>query len=387
MSHRKDIWITGLGMVSPTGIGSSGLLDAYRAGQHKLVYDESLKAWAGRLDEGAARQVTDMRTTYPRLDPTAHYAILAARQASEQANWQNAPKDYGILIGSSRGATTIWEAEHRKLLAAGRPSPFASPTTTLGNISSWVGQDLGQQGFRSSHSITCSTAAHALVQGVAWLRAHMATRMLVGGAEAPLTSFTLAQMQAMRIYSLADQSALWPCQPFSADRATGMVLAEGAGVIALERGSPQNRQAKIAGLGYAQEQLESPTGIDPAGSGIAQAMRMALKEAGLERVDLVITHAPGTAKGDAAERIALKTVFGRELPQIASTKWLQGHGLGASAAWSLGLAVAAINSTEALPNLPYASLVDPARQKMAPRSALINAMGFGGNCVSILLTK
>ncbi|MEM6394822.1 MAG: beta-ketoacyl synthase N-terminal-like domain-containing protein [Bacteroidota bacterium] len=385
MKDLEDIWIAGLGMVSPAGLGTDGLLDAYRSGAHKLVYDEELEAWIGRLEKSAGRIDAFIRLPYARLDPTTHYAIFAARRATEQANWQTDPKDYGILIGSSRGATTIWEAEHRQFLEAGQASPFASPTTTLGNISSWVGQDLGQRGFRSSHSVTCSTAAHALVQAVAWLRVGMAERMLIGGAEAPLTTFTLAQMRAMRIYSRASSLAEWPCTPLGSGRATGMVLAEGAGALALERGRPKNALAQIAGLGYAQEKLESPTGIDPAGSGIAQAMRMALQSAGLDRVDLVITHAPGTAKGDAAEWAALKAVFGDTMPLIANTKWMQGHGLGASAAWSLGLAIAAMNSDEGLPGLPYSSAIDQPQRKIVPESALVNAMGFGGNCVSILL--
>jgi 3-oxoacyl-(acyl-carrier-protein) synthase len=78
---------------------------------------------------------------------------------------------------------------------------LASPTTTLGNISSWVAHDLQSSGPEISHSITCSTALHALLNGVAWLKAGMADKFLVGGTEAPLTDFTIAQMRALKIYS------------------------------------------------------------------------------------------------------------------------------------------------------------------------------------------
>ena len=135
--------------------------------------------------------------------------------------------------------------------------------------------------------------------------------------------------------------------------ATGMVLAEGAGILAMEAGDAVQAKAFVLGIGYGQELLNSPTGIDPMGTGIAQAMQMALDDAELEGVDLVVTHAPGTKKGDAAEWHALRTVFGERMPCIANTKWLQGHGLGASAAWSMALGMAAMQSGTSLRTLPY----------------------------------
>lgn len=386
---RDKIAITGLGLVSPCGLGIHTLLEDYGLGRHRLVYDKGLEAWVGRLPEEINDELRELQKKYPRVDPSVCYAILAAQRAVDEASWLDSSPDFGILIGSSRGATTRWEAEYELWSKEDRSSPFASPTTTLGNISSWVGQDLGQRGFRSSHSITCSTAAHAVVQAAAWLKSGMASRMLVGGAEAPLTTFTLAQMKALRIYCNAPaETSDRPCQPLARDEHTGMVLAEGAGVLALETGGADRALAWVSGLGYAQENLGSPTSIDPAGAGISKAMRMALKDADLTTVDAVVTHAPGTRKGDAAEWSALQSVFEAKMPILANSKWMHGHGLGASAAWSLGLAVAWLRSKTSVHQLPYDHIGSAIVQApKVPETIMINAMGFGGNCVSIILNR
>ena len=114
---------------------------------------------------------------------------------------------------------------HTDFLQTGKVSPFTSPTTTLGNISSWVSQELGTKGLQIDQSVTCSTAMHALLNGIAWLQADMAQGFLVGGSEAALTPFTIAQMQAIKLYSKAAHDS--PCESMGFQKTKNtMVLRE-----------------------------------------------------------------------------------------------------------------------------------------------------------------
>src|SRR5690606_22899725 len=111
-------------------------------------------------------------------------------------------KEFGINIGSSRGATNIFEKYYQEFIDSGqqKTNPLTSPSTTLGNIASWVASDLNNKGPVISHSSTCSTALQAIINGIAWLRSGLCTPFLAGGSEAPLAAFTIAQMQALKIY-------------------------------------------------------------------------------------------------------------------------------------------------------------------------------------------
>src|SRR5690606_38153520 len=155
---------------------------------------------------------------YKDLDLTVLYAIYASREAIRQAHWKDG--NFGVNIGSSRGATALFEKYHAEFVLSGEAATLSSPTTTLGNISSWVAHDLQAQGPEISHSITCSTALHSLLNGVAWLRGGMAEKFLVGGSEAPLTPFTIAQMKALKIYSKLreGEEGNYPCKALDLDR-------------------------------------------------------------------------------------------------------------------------------------------------------------------------
>ena len=181
---------------------------------------------------------------YTHLDPCVHYAIQAGRAAVQAAGWAR-ESGYGVNIGSSRGATHFLETQHEAFLNSGKVRPQTCPNTTLGNISSWVAQELGVSGPVLSHSITCSTALHAVLNGIAWITSGMAKRFLVGGSEAPLTAFTLAQMRALKIYSR--EGGDFPCRALDpAKQKNTMVLGEGAGMACLEPG----RKKRCPGLYY-----------------------------------------------------------------------------------------------------------------------------------------
>lgn len=337
-------------------------------------------AWAGLIPAVLKEKLrAELPSKYDKLDPTVQYAIWTARAAVEQAGWTR-DMAIGLNVGSSRGATNLWESYHRELLQSGWVGTPASPTTTLGNIASWVAHDLGTRGPAFSHSITCSSALHAVLNGCAWLQAGYADAFLAGGSEAPLTPFTMAQMQALKIYSR--EMGPYPCRPLDDAKAQNtMVLGEGAGMLCLEKGELSGARALISGIGYATEPLEHGASLSSDATCLKDAMGMALTGTDLDTVDAVILHAPGTLKGDRAEQHAISRIFGPIKPVLCTNKWKIGHTLGASGLLSLEMAILMLEAREAFP-APYLE----ARTSTHPiQKVLINAVGFGGNAVSILL--
>jgi 3-oxoacyl-(acyl-carrier-protein) synthase len=323
----------------------------------------------------------DVEPKYSSLDNSVLYSLLASRTAVAATGWTDGDV-FGINIGSSRGATDLFEKHHGEFLETGKTGVQASPATTLGNISSWVAQDLKSTGPEISHSITCSTALHALLNGVAWLRAGMADKFLVGGSEAPLTPFTIAQMQAMKIYSNAGGE--YPCRAFDFDKKQNtMVLGEGAASACLELGRHPKALAVIEGIGYATEILKHSVSISDDAECMQKSMLMALKDTPLEEVDAIVMHAPGTMKGDLSEYAAIQQLFGDKRPLLTTNKWKIGHTFGASGLLSLEFAVLMLQHNHFI-NVPF---VVPQQVKKPLKKILINAVGFGGNAVSVLISK
>lgn len=375
-----DIALTAYAAASAAGDSPATVAASYGSGGHALRYDPTWAAWAGHLPhstEVALQSMVQSSRLYPRLDRTVQLAMWCSERVMGQLDWE---QDFAIQFGSSRGATQLWEAAYAEFLTTGRVPATTSPFTTLGNISSWVGQHLGGRGYRGEHSVTCSTALHAIATAVAWLRAGLARRFLAGAAEAPLTDFGLAQLRALRIYSTASAEAEWPCRPLVHKSQNSLVLGEGVACFALERAPERAPLAWILGMGFHQEAIDSPTGIDPRGSGFAATMELALGPDSAPP-DLIIAHAPGTRQGDAAELAAIERCFGADHPPVVSTKYCQGHTFGASGGLSLELAILYLQNQLDGP-LPFT------RGNWRPepiRRVLINSAGFGGNCVSILL--
>jgi 3-oxoacyl-(acyl-carrier-protein) synthase len=263
--------------------------------------------------------------------------------------------------------------------------------TTLGNLSSWVAQDLQSQGVTISHSVTCSTALHGLANAMAWLRSGMASRFLVGGTEAPLTAFTVAQMKALRIYSDRTEGS-YPSRPLAKDALrNSMVLGEGAAVFCLDRPMGPDRAeenpplAVVDSVGYANEKLSHNASLSEEGECLYDSMRMALEGlGGVKEVDAIILHAPGTLKGDRSELTAVRRLFAGRLPYLLSNKWKIGHTLGASGALSLELAILMLHHQISLP-FPYPVLLDTNPREI--KTVMVNASGFGGNAASVILSS
>lgn len=364
-------------------------------GQSRLV---ATIPQALRLEIDALRKED---SKYKALDETVLMAILASRKAVAQAGWK-AGDAFGINIGSSRGATQLFEKYHKEFIETGKTATLTSPTTTLGNISSWIAHDLKSNGPEISHSITCSTALHAVLNAVAWLQSGMATKFLVGGSEAPLTPFTLAQMQALKIYAnpdcsnqtnkeadcqsepVEDLSLKYPCRAFDFTKTKNtMVLGEAAAVACLEVGDNPKALGYITGIGYATDDLQHNISISEEALCFQKSMAMALQNTPLEEVDAIVMHAPGTLKGDTSEYKAIQKIFGDTLPMLTTNKWKIGHTFGASGMLNLELALLMLQHQTFI-GIPYVPEPNPRPQL---QNILINAVGFGGNAVSILLSK
>lgn len=379
--HKSRIGITNWGSISALGAEAKEVWESYESDASLVQYLPELNDWGCALLPETGRLLEDLQQqnkNYNALDRSVLLAILVSEKAT--LHWQN-KENIGINIGSSRGATGLWEGFFQQH-TEGKIPPLTSPTTTLGNIASWVAYHLGIQGLTMSHSVTCSTALHAVLNGVVWLESERCEQFLAGGSEAPLTDFTIAQMRALRIYAPKEASD-YPCRALDFNSISNtMILGEGAACFALER-NPEQPLAWIAGIGYSNEKIQTATSIS--GEGLEQAMRMALHEAGLEKVDVVVCHAPGTRLGDAVEVQAIERVFGKNIPRLTSNKWKIGHTLGASGALSLEMALLMIQHNRVI-EIPYLA-ASFGEQPENIGSVMINAAGFGGNSVSIILKK
>lgn len=382
----KKIAITALSSISALGSVTQEIWNNYLNKNHFLKEHDfnSQKALVASLSDESKDKIEALRVSdikYKSLDNSVLYAMLTARDAVKQAGWETGD-DFGINIGSSRGATALFEKYHEEYLKEGKSSTLASPTTTLGNISSWLAHDLQSEGPELSHSITCSTALHALVNGVAWLKSGMSTKFLVGGSEASLTPFTIAQMKALKIYA-ENNGDTYPCKAldFNKKRNT-MALGEGASVICMETDTSKKVLAYIEGVGYATEVLKHNISISDDAECFQKSMKMALKNTNLEEVDVVVMHAPGTIKGDSTEVKAIEKVFGNAMPALTTNKWKIGHTFGASGLLSLELGVLMMQHQKFI-EVPY---IEHTVKPKQIKKVLVNAVGFGGNAVSVLLS-
>jgi 3-oxoacyl-(acyl-carrier-protein) synthase len=379
------ISITAIASISPLGADSKIIWENYLNENHcftEHVLDDK-KTFVAKLDNHSKEVVDALQESdskYKSLDKSVLYAMAASRKAINNAGWTH--KDiFGINIGSSRGATDLFEKHYQDYLKTGKAQTLASPTTTLGNISSWVAHDLQSSGPEISHSITCSTALHAVLNGVAWLRAGMADKFLVGGSEAPLTDFTIAQMRALKIYS--NNTEQYPNRALDLEKKQStMILGEGAGVCCLEIGKKENALAYIEGIGYATEILEHNISISAEATCFQKSMKMALQNTDLSEVDAIVMHAPGTIKGDLTEYKAIEKIFGESLPLLTTNKWKIGHTFGASGILSMELAILMMQHNRFI-GVPFA---EAQKQTKPIKKVLINAVGFGGNAVSLLLS-
>ena len=379
---KQPVYIHSIASISALGMTSAEIWNNYL---HENSLFQKLEAtnkeyWVSKLSDAASsflNTIISSDSKYKHLDKSVVMAILVARKCVENSNFSN--KNIGINFGSSRGATTLFEKYHTDFIKEGSVSTFTSPATTLGNISSWVSHDLQTNGPEISHSITCSTGLHALLNGIAWLQSGMANQFLVGASEASLTPFTLSQMTALKVYSNDETTLANRCLDFEKTSNT-LVLGEAAACLSLSL-STEKAIAKITGIGFATEILSSSTSISTEAECFQKSMKMAIGSYAVDDIDAIVMHAPGTIQGDKTEFEAIKKVFGNQLPLLTSNKWKVGHTFATSGLLSVELAILMLQNQYFIETPFYKNQITTKKL----RSVLVNAVGFGGNAVSVLI--
>lgn len=315
---------------------------------------------------------------YKHLDRTVILGLAVARKAIAQIHLDRSA--IGVNFGSSRGATSLFEQYFEEFHTTKKVPTYTSPVTTLGNISSWIAHDLQIEGPDVSHSITCSSGLHSLLNASAWLQAGFSNTFIVGASEAPLTPFTLAQLEALKVY--AHKKDKLPCKALDFEKTkNSMILGEGAVAMVVSL-TNSNVVAKLIGIGYATEVLSSATSISSDAICFQKSMKMAIGDLPVESIDAIIMHAPGTVLGDQSEREAIIKVFGSHQPLLTSNKWKVGHTFATSGLLSIELALLMLEKQQFIASPFY-----PQQMKNPLRRIVVNAVGFGGNAVSILVEK
>ena len=385
------------------GLSTLSAMGASRAEIDAVVREPSCRAQnlserPGRavfpLSDSASAIVDALREEerLARLDRVTHLAIAAARGTLAYLKPEDGPIGF-VSIGSSRGATISLEKTIKGFGEdSSRVPTETSPSTTAGNISSWVAQECFNHDPHRENvpelvslntSMTCSSAFHSLLSSLAFVRSGMATNAIFGGSDACLTPYTVSHLEAVRIYS--DIITEWPCRPGAAEGVTNtVVLGEGAGTGMLRPydGSVREGDLELLSIGWAMERIPSATGMSVDGQAFEASMRAAVKELPPGRsVDCVVLHAPGSIRGDEAELRAISRVFGDI--QSCSTKHLTGHTYGASGMVSLALAQSLLSDVP-WPGFPYESRFPGGRFEGAS-TVLINTAGFGGNVLSLVV--
>ena len=387
--------VTGIGVVSALGLGRDTFWEALTAGRSGIGPVDRVDLGDFRFGHAAqARDYNpedhfDAKALRP-LDRFAQLAVVAAREAVADAGLDGPVRDRTAVVAgvATPGQDTQDGDLFGPLYREGRSrvGPLTIPKAMANANASAVTMDLGLRGPAFTVSSACSSAGHAIGQGLWMLRNGVAEAAVVGGSEAPLSYANLRAWEALRVVSPDT------CRPFSADR-TGMVLGEGAAMLVLEpieaaRARGAVVYAELAGVGMSADagHLTSPS-VD----GASAAMRAALADARMDpgEVGYVNAHGTATQVNDPMEAEALRAVLGEHgagVP-VSSTKSMHGHTLGAAGAIEAAATVLALrhgvlpptaNFTELDPACaPLDVVADQAREVRA-RAALSNSFAFGG---------
>ncbi|WP_396187876.1 beta-ketoacyl synthase N-terminal-like domain-containing protein [Flavobacterium sp.] len=380
---KQPIYIHSCASVSALGTDKEEIWNNYLTNNHlftKMNVSE-LAYFVSKIDqdkEVELNKILDSDSKYKHIDRSVLLALFVSRKAILESTIND--QLMGINFGSSRGATELFEKYYDEFKKTKQVSTFTSPATTLGNISSWVSHDLQLQGPEISHSITCSTGLHAVLNGIAWLQAGFSSTFLVGASEAPLTPFTLAQLAALKVYSKSNDEYPNKALDFS-KKYNSMVLGEAAVALILSK-QAEKALGKIVGIGYATEVLSSGTSISTDALCFQKSMKMAIAEFEPSSIDAIIMHAPGTIQGDLTEFHAIQCLFGESIPLVTSNKWKVGHTFAASGLLSIELALLMLQKQVFISSPFYTQKLDKPLKRI-----LVNAVGFGGNAVSILIEK
>lgn len=409
----RRVVITGLGAVTPIGNSPAEFWQSLLAGRCGIGPITHFDA--SRHDCRIAGEVKGFdpldyldRKDVKRTDRFVHLAMAATRQALEDADFHitalNA-EQVGVILGTGIGGIRVLEEQQTIYLQKGpdRCSPFMVPMMIANMAAGHLAIHFGAKGPNSCTVTACASGSNAIGDAFRLIQRGEVQAAITGGTEAAVTPLSMAGFSAMKALSTRNDTPEQACRPFDRDR-DGFVMGEGAGILVLEelehaRARGAKIYAEIVGYGLTCD-AHHMTNPAPGGEGAARAMRLALKDAGLQPGDVqhINAHATSTPVGDIAEVQAIKSVFGEHAPRLAisATKSMTGHllgGAGGIATVATALAIhhgwvpPTLNLDNPDPECEGLDFVPHKGRQMAVEAALVNAFGFGGHNVTLALRR
>jgi 3-oxoacyl-[acyl-carrier-protein] synthase II len=414
---KSRVVITGLGIVSPIGIGIGEFWKAALEGRSgiraisaftELPLESYRSRIAGQVLPFNPAEFLDTAQA-ERVDRYAQFGLVASKEAVRDSGLRmdrEPPHRVGVIVGAGMGGMVMGEREIRQLYETHKPHrvhPNFIPMITLNSASGIVAMAHGAKGPNLTISTACSSSAHAIGQALGVVRAGQADAMIVVGADASITPLVFAGFCSLRALSTHfNDTPERASRPFDIDR-DGFVMGEGAGALVLESlAHAKKRKARIYAevAGYAATS-EAHHMVIPREDGleVAQTMTLALKDAEVPpaRVDYINAHATATPIGDTVEIKAIRHVFKAQADRVLinATKSMVGHTLGAAGAIAGVVCALSIQSGQIHPTLNYDHPdpachlpgISPRTQNGSIRVAVLNAFGFGSNNAAVVFKK
>jgi 3-oxoacyl-[acyl-carrier-protein] synthase II len=396
---KRQVVITGLGAVTPLGVGAAPLYERWVAGECGILDG------AGACTDFEPSELLSVREVR-RLDRFSQLALVAAAEAIGHAGWDGGlpfdPLRIGCIIATGIGGVQTIELQHDVLRDRGaeRMSPLGIPSQMPNAAAAAVSMKYGLKGQAFSVASACSSGAHAIGCALRMIQYGDADAVVVGGAEATLTPFGFGSFNAMQALSPTGIS-----RPFDARR-DGFVMGEGAGMLVLESEELARERGaailgEVAGYGSTSDAYHL-TAPEPSGEAATRAIELAMTDAGVgpDEIDYVNAHGTSTQLNDAAETAAIKRALGEERARkipVSSLKSATGHLLGAAGAAEAVATVQTLNRRIIPPTLGY-EVPDPecdldyvpgeARPLVLsngrPPAAVSNSFAFGGHNVALV---
>jgi 3-oxoacyl-[acyl-carrier-protein] synthase II len=411
MPLARRVVVTGIGLVTPLGIGLEKTWKALCAGESGIAritrfdptdYSTQIAGEVKDFDPAAFIERKEIK----KMDLFIHFAVGAAQLAAEDAGLKVTPENaerVGVYIGSGIGGLSSIETYHKVLQDKGpdRVSPFFIPMTIINLASGQVAIRLGARGPNSCAVTACATGNNCIGDAFRLIQRGDADVMVAGGAEAAVTPLGVAGFGAARALSRRNDEPTRASRPFDRDR-DGFVLGEGAGVLVLEELEGARRRgariyAEIVGYGMTADAYHITAPPDN-GEGAVRCMELAIRDGGVAKEDIGYINAHGTSTfADKVETMAIKQVFGEGAYRIpvSSTKSMTGHLLGAAGGIEAAFSVLAIHRGFLPPTInlehpdPECDLdyVPGRAREISVDVVLSNSFGFGGVNACVLFKK
>ena len=411
---KRRVVITGMGCVTALAESAEGMFNALCRGESGVSIIEAFDTTEYPVKIGGEVKGFDIKKYISsrqskRMDRFTQMAIASAIQAVDESGLDFEAEDLsrvGVLVGTGIGGIKEIEDQHKRLLAKGpkKVSPFCVPKLMGNAASGCISIHYGLRGPNMCIVTACASANHAIGEAFYNIASNRSDMMITGGSEAALTPIGLASFCALKSLSVRNNEPEKACRPFDKDR-NGFVLSEGAGMVVLEEYEHAKKRGariycELLGYGASGDGYHITAPL-PDGSGAAEAMRIALKNAEVEpeKVDYINAHGTSTELNDIAESNAIGNIFGDHMYKLAvsSTKSCLGHLLGASGAVELITIAKAIEKNVIPPTANLENVDQRCNPKIdyVPRQAretnvdiaISNSLGFGGHNACLAVGK